>query len=352
VLMEHPQISAEPARLDDPLVQSRPRALYQSRGGPTLQTLSMADLQKAQAEPPPMLGIIPKVGLTVLAGAPKVGKSLLASQMALTLTCCSWRGVDGSSAPQFLGRDINAGPAGARALLVMEEGSIAGITYRLLHQLGGIGVFEPQIDIALRQRIRLESKASRLALTSWARSWEPQLIVLDPLNRLHGADENRPTQMTPVMDAMSNLAYDYGCAVLAIHHLAKPSADRRGDIWDRFRGASTIRSATDANLAMEGMGGRVELVGEYRDAEPLAISVELNRDTLTFGLSDDPKLPTTVDRRALDAFLHGRDQVTVRQLALALGVSKNTAQSILETLGLDHYDGTRNTRHYIVGDRS
>ena len=88
--------------------------------------------------------------------------------------------------------------------------------------------------------------------------------------------------MTPVMDAMAGIAYDLETAVLAIHHLAKPSAERRGDVWDRFRGASSIRSGTDANLALDGTGNRVKLVGEFRDSEPLLEHLELDRKSLLF----------------------------------------------------------------------
>jgi len=81
--------------------------------------------------------------------------------------------------------------------------------------------------------------------------------VIDPLNRTHAVDENRPTEMTRVMDGVADLAYGLGIAVLAIHHLGKPSAERRGDPWDRFRGASSIRSGSDANLMLDPSGDRI-----------------------------------------------------------------------------------------------
>ena len=76
---------------------------------------------------------------------------------------------------------------------------------------------------------------------------------------------------------------------MKIHHLAKPSAERRGDIWDRFRGASSIRSGTDANLILDGSGDRVRMYGEFRDAEPLSAYLELDRTSLTFHVVDAPK---------------------------------------------------------------
>jgi hypothetical protein len=340
----------EPAWPDEPAIGGRQRTALELNGGKVLRTMGLEELEKAEPNPPPMLGIIPKVGLTVIAGPPKIGKSLLASQMAL---CVGEVPPDeqNAPAPMFLGHDLSQelGDQIGAALLVMEEGSLAGISYRIRHQRVSLGIEDAVVNVAHRQRIRLDEKASRVALRDWVATWKPSLVVLDPLNRLHGADENRPTQMTPVMDAMAGIAYEFGCAVLAVHHLAKPSAERRGDIWDRFRGASSIRSGTDANLAMDGAGARVELVGEYRDAEPLHQYLELDRESVSFTLAEAPTLPGKVDRDELDAFLSPLKQVSVRQVALHFKTSKNTAQTALDVLGLDTYDGPRGTRFYVTG---
>lgn len=334
-----------------PVVIPSPQPQRQSRNGKRLLTMDLAELDAAQPDPPPMLGIIPKIGLTVIAGPPKIGKSLLASQMALCASRVVDAGPEPGESPTFLGHDLSAdlGDTIGSALLVMEEGSIAGISYRIRHQRAALDIEQAVVHVAHRQHIRLDEMSSRVALRDWVAEWKPSLVVLDPLNRLHGADENRPTQMTPVMDAMAGIAYDFGCAVLAIHHLGKPSAERRGDIWDRFRGASSIRSGTDANLAMDGAGARVELVGEYRDAEPLKTFLELDRESLTFRLADAPTLPGKIDRDELDAYLRDRAQVTVREIAVKFSASKNTAQAALDALGLDTYDGPRGTRFYVTG---
>ena len=240
--------------------------------------MSWADVMAQPPDPPPQLRDgIPLVGVTVLAGSPKVGKSLWSSQIALE-----------SRRP---------------ALLVIEEGSIAGIAYRLRHQAGALGIETPPLSVLHRRRVRLDNAGSVKHLREVVRELRPALVVLDPLNRLHGADENRPTQMTPVMDALAGIAYDFECAVLAVHHLSKPSAERRGDIWDRFRGAGAIRSGTDANLAMDDAGATLRLVGEFRDAEPLSQRLELDREALLFHEAEAPDMPSKVDPIALREFV-------------------------------------------------
>ena len=288
--------------------------------------LSWRDLQAEPQEPPPQLCPgIPLVGVTVLAGAPKVGKTLLASQRALE--------------------------TGRTALLIIEEGSLAGISYRLRRQADDLGLVDPPLSVMHRQRIRLDNRASVARVREYVAELRPDLVVMDPLNRLHGADENRPTQMTPVMDALARIAYDFGVAVLAIHHLAKPSQDRRGDIWDRFRGASAIRSGTDANLAMDGTGDLIHLVGEFRDAEPLSEYLQLDREALVFRSVDGPKSVGKIDPDALRAFVVERRQVTARETMSRFDVkSKATALKALEDLeGIDWFDGPRGQRFYTFG---
>ncbi|MDP8905606.1 MAG: AAA family ATPase [Chloroflexota bacterium] len=286
--------------------------------------LSWAELMAQPADPPPQLCPgVPKVGVTVIAGAPKVGKTLLLSQRALEVR--------------------------QPVLLVIEEGSLAGISYRLRRQAAELGISNPPIHVMHRQRVRLDDHASVRRLRGHVEDVGAVFVGLDPLNKLHGADENRPAQMTPVMESLAGIAYDYSCAVVAAHHLAKPSAERRGDVWDRFRGAGAIRSGTDANLALDGSGERVRLVGEFRDAEPLAMWLELDRDALLFTEAEPPDAPAKVDPMALRAYVEERGQVTARQVMEQFGVVKGTALSALRALGCDEYSGARGQLVFTLG---
>ena len=315
---------ADPWPLDEPsdeidLLGSAPRGVTAG-----LRALSWDELMAEPPDPPPMIAPgIPEVGVTVIAGSPKVGKTLYASQTALQ--------------------------TGRPALVVVEEGSLAGIAYRLRRQAAELGIDRPLVEVLHRKRIRLDERRSVAMLRAYVEATRPALVILDPLNRLHSADENRPSQMTPVMDALAELAYDVRCAVLAVHHLAKPSAERRGDIWDRFRGASSIRSGTDANLVLDGASERVRLVGEFRDAEPMTEWLELDRDALLFRPADPPEAPTKVDPIALRAFVDERGQVVARQIVEHFAVSKATALVALRALGCDEYAGSRGQITFSLG---
>ena len=122
-------------------------------------------------------------------------------------------------------------------------------------------------------------------------------------------------------------------------------------IWDRFSGASAIRSGTDANLAMDGTGERIHLVGEFRDSEPMSEYLELDRSALMFRSVDGPKAVGKVDAIELRAFVVERRQVTAREVMARFDVkSKATALKALEDIeGIDWFDGARNQRFYTFG---
>jgi hypothetical protein len=140
-----------------------------------LAVLSWADILAEPPEPPPTIAPgIPKVGLAVLAGPPKVGKTLQASQTALTV---------------------------GRSLLVIEEGSMAGVAFRLRHQAMALGIDKPDVAVVHRQGIRLDNRGNLARVRAYVAATRPTMVVLDPLNRLHAGDENRPSQMMPRVEA-------------------------------------------------------------------------------------------------------------------------------------------------------
>jgi hypothetical protein len=320
---EYVPIDGEPPWPGEPVIGARSHSVHASAG---LSALSWTDIMAEPDAPvPTLIPGIPEVGLTVLAGSPKVGKSLYLTQTALTV---------------------------GRSLLIFEEGSRPGIAYRLRRQAEALNVNEPDLRLLHLAHVRLDNRDTVKRLRELVAEYQPVMVGLDPLNRLHGADENRPSQMTPVMDALSGIAYDFHCSVTCVHHLGKPSMERRGDIWDRFRGASSIRSGTDSNLILDTAGDQLHLVGEFRDAEPLSRYLTLDRDTLTFSDGEPPKGTGKVDRTILLALIRDRGQATARDVMTAFNVSKMTALAALEASGADSFSGLRGTLTYFLKEGS
>jgi hypothetical protein len=201
----------------------------------------------------------------------------------------------------------------------------------------------------LQAHVRLDNPDSVKGLRARVRDIAPVLVVLDPLNRLHGLDENRPSEMSRVMSAAVQIVQEAHCAVVVLHHLTKPNAEHRGRLVDRIRGAGSIVGATDANLVMEPQGaGRVRLEGEFRDAEPITLFLELDPERLLFSRTLAERAPGKVPVADLLTFLDERTRVTARDVMDRFGCGKVTALAALEdTPGLDRTTGSRGQLHYF-----
>ncbi|WP_313168750.1 helicase RepA family protein [Massilia oculi] len=66
-----------------------------------------------------------------------------------------------------------------------------------------------------------------------------RLIIVDPLRRMHGGDENNSSDMTAFVVAMESLAKATGAAVMGIHHANRASAADAGS-QHAARGSSAL----------------------------------------------------------------------------------------------------------------
>ncbi len=329
---EAPSLALDALRQREAEQRSHAQAATFRGRGTGLDTVSLADLMAEPDTEPPWAvdGIVPQVGVTVLAGPPKVGKTLLVQSMALAAA-------DRARPHEVLGRDVRRGPV----LYVLEEGSRAGLRYRVHRQASALGITDAAVAFAYRQHVRLDDRNSLARLRGEVQALRPVLVVVDPLNRVHSRNEDKATEMTPVMDALAGVAYDFRTAVVAIHHVGKPSESRTGQ--DRLRGSGAIRSGTDANLILDG-SGILRLEGEYRDAERLSMSLRLDPDTLLLEQSDAPERGGKIAPADLLAFITERGQVNARAVMEQWTVTRNTAKAALDGLDRAAIDSAEDAR--------
>jgi regulatory protein RepA len=69
---------------------------------------------------------------------------------------------------------------------------------------------------------------------------DARLIIVDPLRRLHGGDENDSAGMTEVVQLLEGLARKTGAAVLVAHHANKNSMSGMGSASTASRGSSAL----------------------------------------------------------------------------------------------------------------
>lgn len=81
------------------------------------------------------------------------------------------------------------------------------------------------------------------ALRKGIERWEPGIIYMDSLSRVHGCDESSSQDMAQMIETWGGLCQEYGCSIVMIHHFNKASADGGGSILNRMRGSSALGAA-------------------------------------------------------------------------------------------------------------
>jgi RecA-family ATPase len=90
-------------------------------------------------------------------------------------------------------------------------------------------------------------------------TYQPTLIVLDSLTRLHTQDENNAGAMAGLFnDSINTLTKETGAAVVILHHTNKVESNSS---YAKTRGSSDIGAAVDAAFeARKGDAGQFSLI--------------------------------------------------------------------------------------------
>lgn len=178
-------------------------------------------------------GLIGQGDVTLLFGEPGVGKSWLSLSLALAMV----QGWD-----SWLGLDLHV--KNPRVLYVDEENP-EDVIYQRLQQLGLRNEDAPHMRYLHEQGIRMDKEPD--AILEEAIAFEPGLIVLDSLTRIHTENENDAGAIARLFnDGIKPLARETGATVLLLHHARKPGAD--GSSYSRARGSGDITASVDTGL--------------------------------------------------------------------------------------------------------
>jgi hypothetical protein len=178
------------------------------------RTWSAAELLDADFPEPPWIvpGLLP-VGLTLLAGRPKVGKSWLALQLMQAV----------ATGGNFLGQRVQRGAC----LYLALEDSPRRLQSRMRAQ--GWTARNVQADfVTVGQAgdlLPLNGKqGGALSLAEMIASSGYRLVVIDTLSRALNGDQNAADVMTAALAPLQEAAHTLGCAVVVVDHFNKLGA--------------------------------------------------------------------------------------------------------------------------------
>jgi putative DNA primase/helicase len=176
-------------------------------------------------------GVIQRGSNGFICADPKVGKSWLAVDLALSLALgLPWLGLDS--------------PGPLRTALISREDNPALTRWRMDRLL--VGKERNRADLQDRLYINTREQSPNFKIDvdelfapmlAELRAVKPEFVLLDVFNRLHSADENDNTEMRVVMDHADRLQREVGCSIGIVHHYNKTG---EGSITQRLRGAGSI----------------------------------------------------------------------------------------------------------------
>lgn len=190
------------------------------------------DLTSAPTEPKWIVeGLFCKGDVHLLIGEPNIGKSFITMALATAIA---------NGEQEFLGHAIKRH---GRVLYVDEENPEDLVIDRF-SRLGLTAEGAENIRYLNNASIRLDRDPD--ALLDEALDWQPVLVVLDSLTRLHGEDENASGPMSALFnDAINPLARVAEAGVIVIHHVTKTDSSSS---FKRARGSGDITAAPDAGF--------------------------------------------------------------------------------------------------------
>ena len=241
-------------------------------------------------------------GLTLVAGRPKLGKSLIILQLALSLS-------NGVELFKNKLQPVNV------AMILTEEGAPElkmrinkmsfDVNDNVFIHLGSIDLFK---DTMISKLEELISKN------------KIRLLVFDPLIRLHDMDEN-DSRIAKVLYRIRDMARRLNIGVLIVHHTRKSSGTHGSSI----RGSSSILAAADIAIVLEDEGDKISCDMISRVAKEQKNILSRDEETLLTHF-EGPLLDIRKQEnleKIKDA-LSEKEKLTVDELESITGLSKRT----------------------------
>lgn len=199
----------------------------------------------------------------MIGGAPKCSKTWLGLDLALSVATGS----------ACLGR--YAVPRAGPVLVYLAEDALPLVRERVagMARHRGLDLDRVDIHVITVPNLRLDRDPHRARLLETAKRLRPRLLLLDPLVRLHGIDENHATEVAGLLAYFRTLQRQLDLSVMLVHHTRK-NATGGVAAGQGLRGSSDLHAFGDSNLYLCRTRDRLVLLTEHR-AAPASPPVQL-----------------------------------------------------------------------------
>jgi hypothetical protein len=265
-----------------------------SRKSTSPAVLSLAQLLEQQPSAAPAClvepGLLPPQGILFVGGEPKVGKSLLVANLALSLAA----GADRT------GFSI---PAARRVLICQFELPVPQFVGRLAvmrRAMGSAADLNLLVDTRATGHLLCAPQGMNHFLAA-AKAAAAEVIILDPLYSTHDQDENDTRAMAALCQSLLRLRDASGAALVVVHHVRKSIG--RHEIGSAFRGSSALHAVGDSYLLLTRPSPQLPTIElrfqfRYAAAQPPRL-LQLDPRTLWF-TSAGPPPASAVPRRKVE----------------------------------------------------
>lgn len=259
------------------------------------------------------------IGLTILAGKPKSGKSLLAIDLANSF----------ANGSRFLGKyDLTQQEVLYLALEDTEQ-RIQARLIKLSEDPEGTGRFHCATDCCRLDQGFFEN------LENWlAQKPNVKLIIIDTFNKVRRLKRRGTTPYEKDYNEISELkkfADLHEIAIIVIHHLRKSEAK---DITDMISGSIGITAAADAILILQKERGsnQATFFATGRDIPDFEIGLTLNPENLSWEIAVPTEELTKERAEVLAVLQEANAPMKLSEIAAAVNKKKNTVHKLLAGL--------------------